>query len=132
MGLRMSPAWYFFVRDDGPPPCGGRPPWASAGFASSVGFAAWVATGNVTKKYQGTLRKHGFKNMMGDNASAQPGHMQEVLLHETAVSWIRLRLAATVPSKPWLETRGSTPAGSDGLWTTSIRIWMSKGYARAS
>ena len=43
---------------------------------------------------------------MGDNASAQPGHMQEVLLHETAVSWIRLRLAATVPSKPWLETRG--------------------------
>ena len=27
-------------------------------------------------------------------------------LHETAVSWIRLRLAATVPSKPWLETRG--------------------------
>ena len=44
--------------------------------------------------------------MMGDNASAQPGHMQEVLLHETAVSWIRLRLAATVPSKPWLETRG--------------------------
>ena len=64
------------------------------------------ATGNVTKKYQEALREHGFKNMMGDNASAQPGHMQEVLLHETAVSWIRLRLAATVPSKPWLETRG--------------------------
>ena len=43
----------------------------------------------------------------GDNASAQPGHMQEVLLHEAAVSWIRLRLAAaTAPSKPWLETRG--------------------------
>ena len=46
--------------------------------------------------------------MMGDNASAQPGHMQEVLLHETAVSWIRLRLAATVPGKPWLETRGES------------------------
>ena len=60
---------------------------------------------DVTKKYQGALREHGLKNMMGDNASAQPGHMQEVLLHETAVSWIRLRLAATVPSKPWLETR---------------------------
>ena len=44
--------------------------------------------------------------MMGDNASAQPGHMQEVLSQETAVSLIRLRLAATVPSKPWLETRG--------------------------
>ena len=65
-----------------------------------------TATGNVTKKYQAALRDHGFNNMMGDNASAQPGHMQEVLLHETAVSWIRLRLAATTPRKPWLETRG--------------------------
>ena len=33
------------------------------------------------------------------------GHMQEVFLRETAVSWIRLRLASTVPSKAWLETK---------------------------
>ena len=42
---------------------------------------------------------------MGDNAIVQPGHMQEVLLHETAVLWIRLRLASTVPNKAWLETK---------------------------
>ena len=35
----------------------------------------------------------------------QPGHMQEVLLHETAVSWIRLRVASTVPSKAWSDTK---------------------------
>ena len=34
----------------------------------------------------------------------QLGRMQEILLHETAVSWIRLRLEKTVPSKQWLET----------------------------
>ena len=62
------------------------------------------ATGGVTKKYGQALRDHGFKNLMGDNASVQPGHMQEILLHETAVSWIRLRLEKTVPRKPWLET----------------------------
>ena len=33
------------------------------------------------------------------------GHMQEVFLRETAVSWIRLRPASTVPSKAWLETK---------------------------
>ena len=33
------------------------------------------------------------------------GHMQEVFLRETAVAWIRLRPASTVPSKAWLETK---------------------------
>ena len=42
---------------------------------------------------------------MGDNASVQPGHMQDILLHETAVSWIRLRVASTVPSRAWLDTQ---------------------------
>ena len=35
----------------------------------------------------------------------QPGHLQEVMLHETAVSWIRLRLARTVPGRAWEEAR---------------------------
>ena len=30
--------------------------------------------------------------------------MQEVLLHETAVSWLRHRLTETLPAKPWEET----------------------------
>ena len=41
---------------------------------------------------------------MGAEAGDQPGHMQEILLHETAVSWIRWRLAQTVPRQCWLET----------------------------
>ena len=35
----------------------------------------------------------------------QPGKLQELMLHETTVSWIRLRLGKTVPVKPWEETR---------------------------
>ena len=31
--------------------------------------------------------------------------LQELMLHETAVSWIRLRLARSVPAKAWEETR---------------------------
>ena len=42
---------------------------------------------------------------MGDDAGKQPGSLQEVLLHETAVAWIRCRLACTVPAKCWEETR---------------------------
>ena len=32
------------------------------------------------------------------------GHMQEILLHDTAVSWIRCRLAQTLPKECWKET----------------------------
>ena len=31
--------------------------------------------------------------------------MQELMLHETAVSWIRLRLGRSVPKKAWEESR---------------------------
>ena len=41
---------------------------------------------------------------MGDNARAQPGSMQDVLLHDTAVSWMRTRLGRTIPTKCWEET----------------------------
>ena len=42
---------------------------------------------------------------MGDDAQVQSGDSQEVMLHETAVAWLRRRLALTLPAKPWLETR---------------------------
>ena len=41
----------------------------------------------------------------GQDASAQPGCCADVLLHETAVSWIRKKLTATTPKRPWLESR---------------------------
>ena len=42
---------------------------------------------------------------MGNNAQVQPGNLQELMLHETAVSWIRHKLATSVPVRPWEETR---------------------------
>ena len=36
--------------------------------------------------------------------SDQPGNLQEVLLLETVVSWLRAREAVTVPKEPWKET----------------------------
>ena len=63
------------------------------------------ATGQITRKYSDALSEHGFQPFMGQNARLQPGSLQEVLLHETAVSWMRVRLAETMPAKPWLETR---------------------------
>ena len=56
-------------------------------------------------KYSAALSAHKFEPVMGQNARLQPGSLQEVLLHETAVSWMRVRLAETVPAKPWLETK---------------------------
>ena len=41
---------------------------------------------------------------MGDDASLQPGALQEVMLHETAVAWCRYKLARCVPARAWLET----------------------------
>ena len=41
---------------------------------------------------------------MGDDASRQPGSLQELMLHETAVAWIRRGLTWTLPARPWEET----------------------------
>lgn len=41
---------------------------------------------------------------MGDDASEQPGELQELMLHETAVAWCRYRLARCVPTRAWLES----------------------------
>ena len=35
----------------------------------------------------------------------QPGSLQDILLHETAVSWLRKRLERSTPKKCWEETR---------------------------
>ena len=41
---------------------------------------------------------------MRDDASMQPGSLQELLLHETAASWLRVEERRTLPKKPWEET----------------------------
>ena len=45
------------------------------------------------------------KAFFGVDASVQPGQLQEIMLHETAVAWMRTRLAKTVPRRAWEETR---------------------------
>ena len=60
--------------------------------------------------FREALQEHGFSNMMGDSAAVQPGHMQEVMLHETAVAWIRCRLTQTIPNQSWLESRSAYEA----------------------
>ena len=37
---------------------------------------------------------------MGDDASLQPGALQGVMLHETAVAWCRNKLARCLPARP--------------------------------
>ena len=61
-------------------------------------------TGRITTGFREALDEAGLEAFWGDNAAAQPGHMQELMLHETAVAWLRNRLEATVPKKSWEET----------------------------
>ena len=60
--------------------------------------------GKITPGFKEALRRNRFKAYNGDNAKAQPGAMQEIMLHETAVSWIRHLEAQTRPKEPWNES----------------------------
>ena len=62
-------------------------------------------SGAITTEFEKALDENRFHAFMSDNARAQPGSMQDVLLHETAVSWMRTRLGRTTPTKCWEETR---------------------------
>ena len=44
---------------------------------------------------------------MGHDAAQQPGFLADVLLHETAVSWVRALEAKTTPRAPWRESRAA-------------------------
>ena len=60
--------------------------------------------GYITHKFKAALEEAELKAYYGDNAAAQPGNMQDVLLHETAVSWIRHRETRCRPKVPWQES----------------------------
>ncbi len=68
-----------------------------AGIGPSLLSDPWGA------QFKEALGTHGLTCIMGDDASAQPGNLQDVLLHETAVSCLRLRLAASTPARCWEE-----------------------------
>ena len=60
--------------------------------------------GRVTDEYRAALAEHGLQAFMGDSAAVQPGRLSDLMLHETAVSWIRSLLAITLPARPWQES----------------------------
>ena len=62
-------------------------------------------SGAITPEYEQALTDNNLEAFLGDDASVQPGSMQDVLLHETAVSWLRHRLAQSTPKECWKETR---------------------------
>jgi len=62
-------------------------------------------TGKIVPAFKQALRDNQLKAFWGDDASAQPGNLQEMMLHETAVSWMRHRLVLSTPKSPAQETR---------------------------
>ena len=50
------------------------------------------------------MQAHNLTTFMGGNAALQPGSLQEMMLHEAAVAWIRRGLTWSLPTKPWEET----------------------------
>ena len=71
--------------------------------------------GRITPEFKQALQENSLKAYYGDNASAQPGMMQEVMLHETAVSWIRYQEEQTRPKEPWLESVTSYTSRMKGI-----------------
>ena len=68
-----------------------------------VGFYN-AGTGGITQEFKAALADHGLKAFMGDDASQQPGSLWEMMLHETAISWIRRGLTWSLPPWPWEES----------------------------
>ena len=61
-------------------------------------------SGRITAHFKAALEEHSLQTYYNDDAGHQPGNLQEVMLHETAVSWIRRREALNRMPKPWEET----------------------------
>ena len=61
-------------------------------------------TSGITAPYKAGLRSSGLRAFMGDDAKEQPGDLQDMMLHETAVAWIRHRESTSRPATPWTET----------------------------
>ena len=68
---------------------------------------------------------------MGDDASIQPGSLQELMLHETSVAWIRHRLAKSVPTRAWEESRDAYTARLKGVVDDINRNCDVEGLCRA-
>ena len=64
-----------------------------------------TVTGRVTVELADALGPAALSLFWGEDAHDQPGACADVLLHETAVAWIRDGLTKCVPKHPWKESR---------------------------
>ena len=71
--------------------------------------------GKITPQFKAALRENSLKAYYGDDAKAQPGKLQELMLHETAVAWIRHQEEQTRPKEPWLESVTSYTSRMKGI-----------------
>ena len=93
----------------GPLPCGNAhaptgPAQEDINIPTGPARGQQTNSGKITAGYCEALRENGLQAFFSEDASVQPGQLQEVMLHETAVSWIRARLTKTLPKKPWEES----------------------------
>ena len=63
-----------------------------------------ASNGKITKQFKEALEEHDFRTFNGDDGSKQPGALGDVLLHETAVSWIRKCEERSRLARPWEES----------------------------
>ena len=68
------------------------------------GGGFYQADGTITDEFKSALQEHDLTAFHGHDASVQPGSSGDLWLHETTVSWLRHRLAVTMPAEPWGET----------------------------
>ena len=61
-------------------------------------------SGAITMEYKTALAAHGLRAFQGDLAAAQPGKLSDLMLHETAVAWIRKNERLALPACPWEES----------------------------
>ena len=64
-----------------------------------------TVTGRVTPQLADALERTALSLFWGEDTHEQLGACADVLLHETAVAWIRDGLSKCVPKNPWKETR---------------------------
>ena len=74
-----------------------------------------VMGGNITKGFKRALQENGLRTLYGDDGWRQPGKLADVLLHETAVSWIRSREQKCRVSCPWTENVADFTARLKGV-----------------
>ena len=74
------------------------------------GKGFYHGTGRITDEYAAALEGNRLRALMGHANVIQPGEWQELMLHETAVAWVRRKLERCLPAEPWKETRAEFKA----------------------